>query len=55
MFLRQETDVVRHREPHRIHRAGWLRAAVLGANDGIVSSVSLVWAWRRQGQVHRAL
>ncbi len=29
-------------EPHRSHRAGWLRAAVLGANDGIVSTASLV-------------
>lgn len=27
---------------HRIHHAGWLRAAVLGANDGIVSTASLV-------------
>ena len=27
---------------HRIHHAGWLRAAVLGANDGIVSTVSLL-------------
>lgn len=27
---------------HRIHRIGWLRAAVLGANDGIVSTASLV-------------
>lgn len=27
---------------HRVHRAGWLRAAVLGANDGIVSTASLV-------------
>ncbi|MDK2743772.1 MAG: VIT family protein [Nitrospira sp. BO4] len=42
MYLRQETDAVRHREPHRIHRAGWLRAAVLGANDGIVSTASLI-------------
>jgi len=33
---------VRHSEPHRIHRTGWLRAAVLGANDGIVSTASLV-------------
>jgi len=33
---------VRHRETHRIHRVGWLRAAVLGANDGIVSTASLV-------------
>lgn len=33
---------MRHRERHRTHRAGWLRAAVLGANDGIVSTASLV-------------
>ena len=31
-----------HRESHRSGRAGWLRAAVLGANDGIVSTASLV-------------
>lgn len=31
-----------HRERHRHHRIGWLRAAVLGANDGIVSTASLV-------------
>ena len=30
------------RETHRTHRIGWLRAAVLGANDGIVSTASLV-------------
>ena len=29
-------------ERHRTHRIGWLRAAVLGANDGIVSTASLV-------------
>lgn len=33
---------MRHRERHRTHRTGWLRAAVLGANDGIVSTASLV-------------
>ena len=32
----------RHRERHRTERIGWLRAAVLGANDGIVSTGSLV-------------
>jgi vacuolar iron transporter family protein len=32
----------RHREKHRTQRTGWLRAAVLGANDGIVSTASLV-------------
>ena len=31
-----------HREHHRSHRAGWLRAAVLGANDGVISTASLV-------------
>ena len=30
------------REHHRSHRTGWLRAAVLGANDGIVSTASLI-------------
>jgi vacuolar iron transporter family protein len=41
---RQGRDSLReHRqEHHRSHRAGWLRAAVLGANDGIVSVSSLV-------------
>ena len=33
---------MRHIERHRLHRIGWLRAAVLGANDGIVSTASLV-------------
>ncbi|MFC3069057.1 VIT1/CCC1 transporter family protein [Phenylobacterium soli] len=32
----------RHLERHVVHRIGWLRAAVLGANDGIVSTASLV-------------
>ncbi len=31
-----------HSEIHMVHRIGWLRAAVLGANDGIVSTSSLV-------------
>ncbi len=31
-----------HHEIHRSHRIGWLRAAVLGANDGIVSTSSLI-------------
>ena len=33
---------LRHRERHRTARIGWLRAAVLGANDGILSTSSLV-------------
>lgn len=31
-----------HKEQHRLESIGWLRAAVLGANDGIVSTASLV-------------
>ena len=31
-----------HRERHQMERIGWLRAAVLGANDGIVSTASLI-------------
>lgn len=31
-----------HHEKHKSHRVGWLRAAVLGANDGIVSTASLI-------------
>ena len=42
-------------ELHNTHRVGWLRAAVLGANDGIVSTASLVLGVaaeiRRQGMV----
>ena len=34
--------VARHRERHRTDLIGWLRAAVLGANDGIVSTASVV-------------
>ena len=33
---------MRQNEKHRTHRIGWLRAAVLGANDGIVSTASLI-------------
>ena len=32
----------KHNEIHKTHRSGWLRAAVLGANDGIVSTASLI-------------
>lgn len=31
-----------HAENHLIDRIGWLRAAVLGANDGLVSTASLI-------------
>jgi vacuolar iron transporter family protein len=33
---------VRHHEHHHVSRTGWLRAAVLGANDGILSTASLI-------------
>jgi VIT1/CCC1 family predicted Fe2+/Mn2+ transporter len=31
-----------HAQDHRSHRAGWVRAAVLGANDGVVSTAALI-------------
>lgn len=36
------TRLKRHSESHLVSRIGWLRAAVLGANDGIVSTASLI-------------
>ena len=42
----------RHRERHRTDRIGWLRAAVLGANDGIVSTASLVLGVATAGATH---
>lgn len=40
------------KERHRIGRVGWLRAAVLGANDGIVSTASLVLGVATAGATH---
>ncbi|MCH2183872.1 MAG: VIT family protein [Mariniblastus sp.] len=37
-----QPSLSRHDEPHRTGRIGWLRAAVLGANDGILSTASLL-------------
>ncbi len=34
--------MARHRERHLSHRTGWLRASVLGANDGIISTAALI-------------
>lgn len=42
----------RHREIHRSNRVGWLRAAVLGANDGIVSVAGLVVGVAASGAGH---
>src|SRR5690349_13836367 len=44
-----------HREFHRSDRIGWLRAAVLGANDGIVSTASLVLGVAAAGGTHSAV
>ena len=44
-----------HREDHRSDRAGWLRAAVLGANDGIVSIAGLVVGIAATGASHAAV
>ena len=46
---------MRHSEFHRSHRIGWLRAAVLGANDGIVSTASLVIGVAAAGTSHDAI
>jgi hypothetical protein len=42
------TPAARHDEPHGgglAARLNWLRAAVLGANDGVVSTAAWSWAW----------
>jgi len=44
-----------HNELHRSHRIGWLRAAVLGANDGIVSTASLVIGVAAAASTHDAV
>lgn len=46
---------MRHSEFHRSHRIGWLRAAVLGANDGIVSTASLVIGVAAAGATHQTI
>jgi VIT1/CCC1 family predicted Fe2+/Mn2+ transporter len=45
----------RHAERHHSSRIGWLRAAVLGANDGIVSTASLVLGVAAAGSDHRTI
>ena len=46
---------MRHSERHRTHRTGWLRAAVLGANDGIVSTASLILGVAATGAATQAI
>jgi len=45
----------RHAERHRSDRIGWLRASVLGANDGIVSTASLVVGVAAAGASHGSI
>lgn len=44
-----------HHEKHYIQRSGWLRAAVLGANDGIISVTSLVVGMAASGASSQTL
>lgn len=46
---------MRHLEIHRTHRTGWLRAAVLGANDGLVSTASLILGVAAAGASPKAI
>lgn len=46
---------MRHTEFHRSERIGWLRAAVLGANDGILSTASLILGVAAAGATQSAL
>ena len=45
----------RHAEHHHSSRIAWLRAGVLGANDGIVSAASIVLGVAAAGASHRTL
>ena len=44
-----------HSERHKTHNIGWLRAAVLGANDGIVSTASLIVGVAAASAEHKAV
>jgi vacuolar iron transporter family protein len=45
----------RHKEHHKTSRVGWLRASVLGANDGIVSTASLIVGVAAAGSSEQAI
>lgn len=47
--------LTRHREFHRLDSVGWLRAAVLGANDGIVSTSSLILGVAASHATHQSI
>lgn len=44
-----------HQENHRSNRIGWLRASVLGANDGIVSTSSLIIGVAAANSAHKSI
>ena len=46
---------MRHRERHRTEHIGWLRAAVLGANDGLISTSSLIVGVAASGTTRPAI
>lgn len=47
--------LTRHREFHKLGSVGWLRAAVLGANDGIVSTASLILGVAAAHATHQSI
>ncbi len=47
--------LTRHREFHKLDNVGWLRAAVLGANDGIVSTSSLILGVAAAHATHQSI
>lgn len=49
------TPHLKHLERHFIARTGWLRAAVLGANDGILSTASILTGMAAGGATHSSL
>ena len=51
----QKRKSVAHKEGHKLSRTGWLRAAVLGANDGILSTASLMLGVATASHSHSAL
>ncbi len=56
LYLRKNKHMSRlHHELHRMHRINWLRAAVLGANDGIISTASLMLGVAASDASHHAI
>ncbi len=51
----EKTNFMAHHERHKTQNIGWLRAAVLGANDGIVSTASLIVGVAASNADHKAV